>query len=137
MFKCFHQLFPVINGGKIHIAFAFSCSNSLSLIHFPPRQMLQGRFFKKVSNNGPSSNTMDFEITLQLPQNILKTKAFQESAMRFTLGLILENLATYSYSIAFPDLAFPVVVFLRSLLKSFEASPLIKRWISMLLEPVC
>jgi len=97
-------------------------------------EMLRGQYFRKVSNSGPSSNTMDFEITLKMPKRFLKTKAFQETVIKYTLELILDNLATYSYSIAFPDLAFPATVFLRNLLKIFESSPLIKRLILQLLE---
>jgi len=112
------------------------CSNTFINSIPLSMEMIRGQYFKKVSSNGPSSNTMDFEIILKVPKNTLKTKAYQETVVKYTLELILENLATYSYSIAFPDLAFPVTVFLRNLLNIFETSLLIKRLIVQLLEPI-
>lgn len=62
---------------------------------------------------GGYGKAFDFSTALKVPKVFLKTRAFQDECVYSVLHHLTEHLAQWSYHVAFPDLAFKVLVRLR------------------------
>lgn len=62
---------------------------------------------------GGYGETFDFSTALKVPKVFLRTRAFQEECVYSVLHHLAEHLVQWSYHIAFPELAFNILVRLR------------------------
>ncbi len=69
---------------------------------------------------------IELENLLKLPKSTLSTKVFKDKALELTVDLLMENLATFSHSIAFPELVFPVLRRLKKYFKACKVPPFSK-----------
>lgn len=62
---------------------------------------------------GENDKAFDFSTALKVPKDILRTRAFQDECVYSVLHHLAEHLAQWSYHVAFPELAFTILVRLR------------------------
>lgn len=62
---------------------------------------------------GEHGKAFDFSTALKVPKDFLRTHAFQDECVYSVLHHLAEHLAQWSYHVAFPELAFTILVRLR------------------------
>eukprot|EP00899_Mesostigma_viride_P025298 jgi/Mesvir1/5953/Mv00712-RA.1 len=63
---------------------------------------------------------VDLDLVLRVTKQAVRSRGYQEDAVSRALLYLTEHLAQWAYSIAFPELAFPVLVQLRKLAKEVK-----------------
>lgn len=100
-------------------------------------QMLESRSIRG-SSNVVAPRGVDFDFSLRASKNDVKTKEFKDRLQDEVLYLILETLALQARSVAFPEFAFPVIKYLKKLIKKdgTEFSPIFRKRITNLSKKV-
>jgi len=88
--------------------------------------------FKKKPTNS-KSKTPDLRYLLKVSPAVSGTRGFQQAVVSYTLKLLLEHFAIYSYSIGYPELIMSARVFLKKFSKSTHIQQ-IKKQVTTLLD---
>ncbi|GAQ82293.1 hypothetical protein KFL_001060260 [Klebsormidium nitens] len=79
--------------------------------------VLQMKELRSPPTGGPGA-AADFYTILRAPKTAPKTRAFQEDSVSLALELLSEHLSQWAYSVAYPELALPVLIQLRKFVKA-------------------
>lgn len=76
---------------------------------------------------------LEVDVTLKVSKGLVGTKVYQDNIFNSAMDLLIEYLSTYSGAVAFPELAFPVLVSLRSFKKESKQPYFVKE-VKVLIE---
>eukprot|EP00252_Welwitschia_mirabilis_P010252 TRINITY_DN23432_c0_g1_i1.p1 TRINITY_DN23432_c0_g1~~TRINITY_DN23432_c0_g1_i1.p1 ORF type:complete len:802 (+),score=168.31 TRINITY_DN23432_c0_g1_i1:173-2578(+) len=96
--RCISMLNKLASSGGVFIPVA---SFLLDILEF--------KEFDKVPTE-KSCSFSDFLTLLKVPKSALKSQGFQNECVYSVLDLLTEHLAQWGYHVAFPDLAFPILI---------------------------
>lgn len=111
---------------------------SATMTFIPVASLLVDMLEFKELNRPPTGGigkAIDFSTTLKVPKLTLKTRAFQEECVSSVVEQLVEHLTLWSYSVAFPELAFIPVVRLRQFKKETKVDRF-RRQVKQLIDQV-
>lgn len=111
---------------------------SATMTFIPVASLLVDMLEFKELNRPPTGGigkAIDFSITLKVPKPTLKTRAFQEECVSSVIEQLAEHLTLWSYSVAFPELAFIPAVRLRQFKKETKVDRF-RRQVKQLIDQI-
>lgn len=111
---------------------------SATMTFIPVASLLVDMLEFKELNRPPTGGigkAIDFSTTLKVPKQTLKTRAFQEECVSSVVEQLAEHLTLWSYSVAFPELAFIPIVRLRQFKKETKVDRF-RRQVKQLIDQV-
>jgi len=104
---CFYPLH--LHSIRLMLHLAAATNKHIPLVH----SLLGTLDFCAVVHKAPATKPVDLTCVLRVTKGYKKTKAYQDGVFDLTYELLLNYISQLSQSISFPEVSFPVIVWLR------------------------